>query len=120
MTVARVVGQCNGAEIIFTRDSDGSWDVAVPAMSSGQYVVSVTAYDEAGNSAYQALMLFSVDVTTLQVQLLPLHFATSEVSGNFDSSTQLSDFVFSMYPDPFTFKIKLWHCEIDLGVWMAV
>lgn len=109
MTVARVEGVCNGATIIFTPNADGTWDVDVPALPSDTYVVSVTAYDEAGNSAYRALMLFSVDVQSLVVKILPLHFASAEVPGQYGAVQQRTDFAYAVMDEPYQYHVLPGH-----------
>lgn len=109
MTVARVVGTCNGASVVFTKDSDGNWDVAVPADMTGQYVVSVTAYDEAGNSTYRALMLFTVDVETLEVRIIPLHFAYRVEQESFDAIPIQSNYAYAVASERFTYRVMPLH-----------
>lgn len=114
MTVTRVEGVCNGATIIFTRSGDGSWDVNVPTIPSGTYVVSVTAYDEAGNSTYLAMMLFSVDVTKLEVKVMPLHFSSNEVYGQFETVHKLPQFGFAVIDRSFVYRVQPWHFKAVL------
>lgn len=49
---------------------DGDWwETTVPKTLNGVYVVELTATDEAGNIAYTAKYILTIDITALRVKL---------------------------------------------------
>ena len=50
------------------RDGDW-WETTVPKTLNGVYVVELTATDEAGNIAYTAKYILTIDITALRVKL---------------------------------------------------
>jgi hypothetical protein len=109
MSVVRVEGVCNGSQVIFTSTDDGNWNAEVPAIPTGTYVVSVTAYDEAGNSAYRALMLFSVDVSKLEIKVVPLHFSWSQADGQFGVIQKRNDYAFAVMEESCGYRVQPLH-----------
>lgn len=77
MAVNRLEGKVDSRTVAFTRDDSGQWFAVIPADLDGEYIVEVTAYDDAGNSSFTTSMLFTVDLKTLVVKLQPPNFATS-------------------------------------------
>lgn len=67
--VVKLVGTVNGDEVIFQRTQGDMWEVSVPASLNGVYVLDMTAYDEAGNTAYWAKYILTIDLTSLCVRL---------------------------------------------------
>lgn len=59
--VMRVWGSVNGQEIVFVPRENDIWTCQVPPVEDGEYVVDLYAVDEAGNQAYTATILFTVD-----------------------------------------------------------
>ena len=72
--VTRVVGEVNGSSIIFTKSCGESWVAKVPLSEDGEYVTSLYAYDDAGNSSYLAKVLFAVTGHELTITLLETGF----------------------------------------------
>lgn len=72
--VTRVVGEVNGSSIIFTKTYGESWAAKVPLSEDGEWVVSLYAYDDAGNSAYLAKILYAVTGHELTIRLLETGF----------------------------------------------
>lgn len=59
--IKRVYGSFNnGPEVEFTWKSGDQWITVVPEAPDGEYVVSLWAEDEYGNTAYYATMLFII------------------------------------------------------------
>ena len=54
--VVRVYGKVDGHDLIFSKCSNGTWDVQVPYDEDGEYVAEIVAEDEAGNIAYIATL----------------------------------------------------------------
>lgn len=59
--IVKVWGSVNSNPIVFTPGSNDVWTCQVPAVEDGEYVVDLYAVDDAGNEAYTATILFTVD-----------------------------------------------------------
>ena len=59
--VVKVWGSVNGYDIVFVPQGDDIWIRQVPPAEDGEYIVDLYAVDEAGNQAYTATILFTVD-----------------------------------------------------------
>ena len=81
--VAKVIGKVDGSEVIYEKGEEDKWTVTVPSDLDGMYVVEVTAYDEAGNSAYCTKMLLIVDPATLCVSLVPYEYIVEVVQDDY-------------------------------------
>lgn len=81
--VAKVIGKVDGGEVIYEKGEGEKWTVTVPSDLDGMYVVEVTAYDEAGNSAYCTKMLLIVDPATLCVSLVPYEYIVEVVQDDY-------------------------------------
>lgn len=81
--VAKVIGKVDGSEVIYEKGEGDKWTVTVPSDLDGMYVVEVTAYDEAGNSAYCTKMLLIVDPATLCVSLVPYEYIVEVVPDDY-------------------------------------
>ena len=67
--VVRLTGTVNGDDVIFRRMEGDEWEATVPASLNGSYILDMTAYDEAGNTAYWARYIITVDLAALRVTL---------------------------------------------------
>jgi hypothetical protein len=114
MAISKMVGAIDGNEIIFRKDSSGFWTAAVPKDLSGEFIVEVIAYDDAGNQAYSSNMLFIVDPYQLGVQIMPLEYAYRVLDENFNKKSIVSEYAYyvtdSIYkfkelPAKYTFKV---------------
>lgn len=74
MTVARVYGTVDGAEVVMQHAEGARWSVPVPLDQDGEYAVEVIAEDDAGNWSYMAKMLFCVDSSSLCVSVIPVPY----------------------------------------------
>lgn len=72
--VAKLIGEINGDAIVFERTEGGQWNTTVPLSLFGEYIVALTAYDEAGNTCYVSKVLFTVDPANLTISMMPLRF----------------------------------------------
>lgn len=104
MAVVRVVGNVDGKQIVFGKSEDGHWVTSVPKDLDGEYVVEVTAYDEAGNEAYSASMLFIVDPFSLKVKMVPVQFSTVVFEKHNETIDKL-DFVYINTEHNFSFRL---------------
>ena len=71
--VIRLEGIVNGDNIIFQKEGE-QWKAAVPANLKGEYILEISAYDEAGNKAYTTKYLFSYDPFSIVFKLMPLEY----------------------------------------------
>lgn len=81
--ITKVIGKVDGQEVVYERSDGDKWTVTVPLDLDGMYVVEVTAYDEAGNSAYCTKMLLIVDPATLCVSLVPYEYIVEVVQDDY-------------------------------------
>lgn len=103
MGVVRVVGQVDGEDVVFHLDESGKWVYVAARDLDGEYIVEVTAYDEAGNAAYSAAMLFAVDTTTLSVSLRPLNYAYQLTDNEYEEEIIRADFLYYVTDEQTTF-----------------
>lgn len=104
MAIVRMVGNVDGNELVFSKDSGGFWSAAVPKHMNGEYVVEVLVYDEAGNVAYSAGMLFIVDPFTLEVKMVPIQFASRVVDDGYKKKPVISDYVYHVCGSHFKYQ----------------
>lgn len=105
MAIVKMVGQADGAEIIFRLNDERDWIATIPKDLDGEYVVEIKAYDEAGNQAYASSMLFIVDPATLEVQVIPINYAYKTLEHeDFNNKTVISEFVYHEVRNSFEFK----------------
>ncbi|MBU5480880.1 PF13754 domain-containing protein [Blautia sp. MSJ-19] len=64
--VERVYGKANGTDVIFSRASNATWEIAVPWEDDGKYTAEIFAEDEAGNTSHLCTMLFVISGHELQ------------------------------------------------------
>ena len=81
--VTKVIGKVDEQEVIYERSEGDLWKVTVPLDLDGMYVIEVSAYDEAGNSAYCTKMLLIVDPATLCVSLVPYEYIVEVVQDDY-------------------------------------
>lgn len=70
--VVKLEGKVDGQAIIFEREIEGDvWSATIPPQSSGIYIVELTATDDAGNVAYCAKYIITIDIAALSVRIEP-------------------------------------------------
>lgn len=94
MGVAKMTGQIDGVAIVFYQTESGEWAAVVPPDLYGEFVVEVTAWDEAGNTAYSTAMLFVIDTRDLSYRVIPLSYAYKVVDHGFLEKEIRSDYTF--------------------------
>lgn len=70
--VKRVFGKVDGVEVIYEHKEGDWWAVPVPFDLDGEYIVEIIAEDDAGNQAFVARMLYTVDAGNICIHMLPL------------------------------------------------
>lgn len=69
--VVKLEGKVDGSAIIFEREEGDVWKATIPPQSNGVYIVELTATDDAGNIAYCAKYIITIDVSALTVRIEP-------------------------------------------------
>ena len=64
--ITQVWGMLGDSRIVFDKTDGNIWKATVPFMESGEYIVALYAVDEAGNQAYMATILYTVDLEKLE------------------------------------------------------
>ena len=78
--VVKLEGKVDGQAIIFEREIGGDvWKATIPPRSNGIYIVELTATDDAGNVAYCAKYIVTIDISALTVRIEP--FDKNAVTG---------------------------------------
>lgn len=102
--IVKMIGVVDGQTVIFNKDGGGRWTASIPKDMDGEYVIGVTAYDEAGNQAYATSMLFIVDPSTLQIKMIPLKYSYKINKKTYVAKPETSDFMFYEIGDKFAAK----------------
>ncbi len=70
--VVKLEGKVDGQAIIFEREIEGgAWKATIPPRSNGIYIIELTATDDAGNVAYCAKYIVTIDIAALKVRIEP-------------------------------------------------
>jgi hypothetical protein len=72
--IAYIFGRADNYDLIFEKNNAGQWQCTVPFERDGQYVVTLYAVDEAGNTSYYSKVLFAVDTKRLYVQIKSFNY----------------------------------------------
>lgn len=81
--VVKLIGKVDNVDIIFTKAMGDDWEAVVPYDLDGEYIVELTAIDEAGNMSYVTKYLFIVNTSQLCVKLLPLSYAAKQIEKDY-------------------------------------
>ena len=73
--VVKLEGKIDGSAVILERMPGDWWIVAIPRHLNGIYVLEMTATDAAGNQAFVARYIMTVDTGALQVALRPCPYS---------------------------------------------
>lgn len=66
--IRRVWGTADDTQLVFTySEITGRWEATVPTPADGRYIVALYAEDMAGNTAYVAKILFTIDLRNMCV-----------------------------------------------------
>lgn len=84
--VVRLVGTVNGENVIFQRVHGDVWETSVPSSLDGTYVIDMTAYDDAGNEAYWAKYILTIDLTSLCAHLAKHPYQAEILSADFSAA----------------------------------
>ncbi len=69
--VVKLVGEIDGQEIVFEHKEGDMWTTTIPKIKSGMYIISLSAYDDAGNVGFATKYIVTIDTTMLKVSLEP-------------------------------------------------
>ena len=91
--VVKLEGKVDGQPIIFEREFGGDvWVATIPPRTSGIYIVELTATDDAGNVAYCAKYIVTIDISALTVRIEPFDKNAITWDENFITKVVPSDF----------------------------
>lgn len=103
--VVRLKGKLNGSIIIFERSDGDRWEAVVPAVSSGIYIVELQAEDDAGNVAYCAKYIVTIDIEALTVSLVPMDYCAELIHMEFVLKMEKEDLRTEIVDDDFIIEI---------------
>lgn len=86
--VVKLEGKIDGSAVILERMSEDWWSVVIPRHLNGIYVLEMTATDAAGNQAFVARYIMTVDTGALRVSLRPCLYNIDLVSEGYYLSVQ--------------------------------
>ena len=73
--ITQVWGTIGNTRIVFDKTDENIWKTTVPFMESGEYIVALYAVDDAGNQAYMATILYTVDLEKLRYEIKMLDYS---------------------------------------------
>lgn len=83
--VEKVIGKVDSNDVIFKDMGMGRWTVIVPYDQDGEYIVEVTAIDDAGNTANTTRYLLIVNVDRMTCRLIPLPYVSVLLPRSYDT-----------------------------------
>lgn len=83
--VVKVIGKVDSKDVIFHDEGMGRWSVTVPYDQDGEYIVEVTAIDDAGNIAHATKYLLIVNVEKLVCKLIKIPYVSVLLQGPYES-----------------------------------
>ena len=86
--VVKLEGKIDGSAVILERMPGDWWNVAIPRHLHGIYVLEMTATDAAGNQAFVARYIMTVDTGALQVALRPCPYSIELLPDGYCLSVQ--------------------------------
>lgn len=90
--VVRLEGKVQGKDVIFNRVVGDVWETIIPPSLSGAYIVELTAYDDAGNMAYTARYILTVDLTSIHAKVRINRIDTKVRLSRYCSKIKLSQY----------------------------
>lgn len=90
--VVRLEGKVQGRDVIFNRVQGDEWETIIPASLNGVYIVELTAYDDAGNMAYTARYILTIDLTSIHAKVRINRIVTKVRLSRYCSKARLSQY----------------------------
>lgn len=90
--VVRLEGKVQGKDVIFNRVYGDEWETIIPSSLNGAYVVELSAYDDAGNMAYTARYILTVDLTSIHAKVRINRIETRAGLSGYYSDERLSQY----------------------------
>lgn len=90
--VVRLEGKVQGQDVIFNHIQGDDWEAVIPAVSSGIYIVSLNAWDDAGNMAYTSKYIITIDLSALRICLEPYLYWIELLSDKYSSQISCSEY----------------------------
>lgn len=94
--VVSLTGKINGEIVSLERTNGDQWVATIPSSLNGTYVVELTATDEAGNTAYCARYILTIDFTALCVDIRPYDYAVDMKNRDFDAVLRADTYIASV------------------------
>ena len=89
--VVSVYGEIENHRIIFRQNEKGLWETTVPFLSSGKYLVTLYAVDQAGNTSYYATAIYTVDTEKITATLEIIEYA-AQAKERYDARITITDY----------------------------
>lgn len=89
--VVSVYGEIENHRIIFRQNEKGLWETTVPFLSSGKYLVTLYAVDQAGNTSYYATAIYTVDTEKITARLEIIEYA-AQAKERYDARITITDY----------------------------
>nr|DAL90301.1 MAG TPA: hypothetical protein [Caudoviricetes sp.] len=89
--VVSVYGEIENHRIIFRQNEKGLWETTVPFLSSGKYLVTLYAVDQAGNTSYYATAIYTVDTEKITATLEIIEYA-AQAKERYDARIEVMDY----------------------------
>lgn len=86
--VVKLEGKVDGVAVIFEKMPGGWWTADTPRHLNGIYVLEMTATDAAGNQAFVARYIMTVDTGALRVSLRPCPYSIELLPDGYCLSVQ--------------------------------
>lgn len=117
--VVQLYGKVQGQDVIFTRVQGDDWETVVPQSLNGVYIVELTAYDDAGNKAYTARYILTVDlmsihakvtVTRIEIRVQLSRYCSKPRLSRYYSCEKLSQYFSGVRVSPYYAKVRCCAC----------
>lgn len=105
--VVKLTGVIEGNPVIFERKSGDVWETTIPAKLNGIYIVELTAVDEAGNIAYCAKYIVTVDLSALCVHLEPFPWKSELLDESYNAKCEVSNYFAKLERTEYAISVEL-------------
>lgn len=94
--IKRVFGNLNGQEITLVQRDTKKWDVEIPKVREGKYIVEIFAEDEAGNVSFFAKAFFEINANCTCVNFEMMNYdlktETNSCENNYNLDIHLKNY----------------------------
>ena len=122
--MTRVTGNINGKLLEFTTAENDRWEVSFPANPDGEYVVEISAVDDAGNRGYLCTMLFAVSGHSVRGYVVPRGFSGTAAMCEYSQDAQRRQDSLHSYPaedmQPYLKILRMLKKSLKGGIHLSV